>query len=186
MSNARVHESLLRETARQYHVKLTGTVLTCSACVQAKDRRASAPTATSSWMAEPLQCVLFDLGAPRKSLLQRRALFLVLFKHDTTCTGWLYPFKSKSAIDVAAATTKFPADVGDAVKCFRADNGVEFVNETFVRTFSGNTTRHDHTEFDRPKLNGVVERELGLIQEGGMTACLEAPRLFPRQLPDID
>lgn len=31
----------------------------------------------------------------------------------------------------------------------------------------------------------MVERRLGLIQEGGMVAYLEASSLFPRQLPDL-
>ena len=32
----------------------------------------------------------------------------------------------------------------------------------------------------------VVEHGLGLIQEGGMVACLEAPRLFPGKLSNHD
>ena len=32
----------------------------------------------------------------------------------------------------------------------------------------------------------MVELGLGLIQEGGMAACLESPRLLPGQLPDLD
>ncbi|CAN0361133.1 unnamed protein product, partial [Laminaria digitata] len=73
-----------------------------------------------------------------------------------------------------AQSTQFLADVGGDVKCFRTDNGVEFVNETFVRLCGDKTIRYEHTGVDGPKHNGVVERGLGLIQEGGMAACLEA------------
>ena len=38
--NAHAHESLLPETAKQQGVKLTGTLVTCSGCVQVKGRRA--------------------------------------------------------------------------------------------------------------------------------------------------
>ena len=69
---------------------------------------------------------------------------------------------------------------------FRTDNGTEFVNEIFARLCSDQTIHHEHTGVDEPKHNGVVERGLGLIQEGGMTACFEPPRLFPGQLPDLD
>ena len=60
------------------------------------------------------------------------------------------------------------------------------MNETFARLCSKETIRHEHTGDDGPKHNGVVERGLGLIQEGGMAACLEVPRLFPGQFPDLD
>ena len=93
--------------------------------------------------------------------------------------GWLYPLRSKSAADVASATKTFLSDVGDGVKCFRTDNGTEFFNETFARLCSVEKIRHEHTGVDGSKHNGVVERELSLIQEGSMAVCLEAPWLFP-------
>ena len=80
---------------------------------------------------------------------------------------------------------KFLADVDDAVNCFRTDNGAEFTNEIFAAICRDNTLRNEHTGVNGPKHNGVVER-LGLIQKGGMAACLEVPRLFPGQLPDLD
>ena len=93
--------------------------------------------------------------------------------------GWLYPLKSTSAADVIAATRKFLADIGGAVVCFRTDNGSEFVNALFASLCEDEKILHEHNGVDRPKHNGVVERGLGLIQEGGMAACLEPPRLFP-------
>jgi len=184
--NAHAHEGLLRETAKQQGVKLTGTLVTCSGCVQAKGRRASIPTTTSSRKALPLQRVFVDLAGPRKIASAGGALYLILFKDDATRMGWLYPLKSKSAADVTAATRKFLADVGGAVECFRTDNGTEFVNALFANLCANEKIRHEHTGVDGPKHNGVVERGLGLIQEGGMAACLEAPRLFPGQLPNLD
>ena len=137
-------------------------------------------------MAYPLQRVFVDLAGSRKIASAGGALYLILFKDDATCMGWLYHSGPKSAADVASATRRFLSDVGDGVKCFRTDNGAEFVNETFARLCSKETIRHEHTGDDGPKHNGVVERGLGLIQEGGMAACLEVPRLFPGQFPDLD
>lgn len=51
---------------------------------------------------------------------------------------------------------------------------------------NGNTICHEYTGADGPKRNSVVERGLGLMQEGGMPICLEPPRLSPGQLPDLD
>ena len=62
--NAHAHEVLLRETAGQPHIKLTGTLLTCSGCVQAKSRRASVPTVTSSRMTQSLRRVFVDRVGP--------------------------------------------------------------------------------------------------------------------------
>ena len=93
--------------------------------------------------------------------------------------GWFYPFRNKSAVEVAAATTKFLADVGDALECFRTNNGAEFVNDRFATIFRDKTIRHERTAINAPKNHGAVKRGLGLIKEGGMTACLEPPRLFP-------
>ena len=45
---------------------------------------------------------------------------------------------------------------------------------------------HEHAGDDGPKPNGVAERGLGMIHEGGMAARLEAPRLFSGQLPNLD
>ncbi|CAN0338393.1 unnamed protein product, partial [Laminaria digitata] len=186
VKNGHAHKGLLRATAKQQGVKLTGTLVTCSGCVQAKGRRASVSTTTPSRMEHRLQRVLVDLAGPRNIASAGGGLYLILFKDDATRMGWLYPLKSTSAVDVAAATKQFLADVGGDVKCFRTDNGAEFVNETFARLCGDKTIRHEHTGVDGPKHNGMVERGLGLIQEGGMAACLEAPRLFPVQLPNLD
>ncbi|CAN0528754.1 unnamed protein product [Laminaria digitata] len=137
-------------------------------------------------MEHRLQRVFVDLAGPRNIASAGGGLYLILFKDDWTRMGWLYPLKSKSAVDVAAATKQFLADVGGDVKCFRTDNGADFVNESFARLCGDKTIRHEHTGVDGPKHNGVVERGLGLVQEGGMAACLEAPRLFPGQLPNLD
>ncbi|CAM9878429.1 unnamed protein product, partial [Laminaria digitata] len=130
--------------------------------------------------------VFVHLAGPGKIASARGALYLILFKDDATCMRWLYPLISNSAVDVAAATKQILADVGDDVTCFRTDNGVEFVNETFARLCGDKTIRHEHTGVDGPKHNGVAERGLALIQEGGMVACLEAARLFPGQRHNLD
>ncbi|CAM9826452.1 unnamed protein product, partial [Laminaria digitata] len=145
LNNCHAHEGLLRETARQQGVKLTWTLVTCSGCVQAKGKRASVPKTTSSRMEHRLQRVFVDFAGPRNIASAGGALYLIVFKDDATRMGWLYPLKSKSVVDVAAATKQFLADVGGDVKCFRTDNGVEFVNETFARLCGDKTILHEHT-----------------------------------------
>ena len=66
--NAHARESLLRETARQDHMKLTGTLLTCSRCVKVNGRRASGMTTPSSRMTQPLQCDFLGRAGFKKNI----------------------------------------------------------------------------------------------------------------------
>ena len=100
--------------------------------------------------------------------------------------GWIYPFRGKSAVDVAAATTKVLADIGDAVECFRTDNGAKFTNEMFATSCRDKTIRHELSGVNMARHNVVVERGLSMIQDSGMVSCIEALRPFPRQLPHLD
>ena len=63
---------------------------------------------------------------------------------------------------------------------------VDSVGHITARNCSEKTIGHEHTGVLGREHNGVGERGLSLIQEGGMTACFELPRLFPGQLPDLD
>ena len=137
-------------------------------------------------MGHRLHRVFADLAGPGMIASAGGVLYLILFKDDATRIGWIYALRSKSAADLASATKEFRTDVGGGVKQFRTDNGTEFVNETFASLCREKTIYHELTGVDRPKHNGVVERGLGLIQEGGMAAGLETPRLFRGQLSDLD
>ena len=137
-------------------------------------------------MEHRLYRVFVDLAGPRKIASAGGALYLILFKDDAMRIGWIHPLRSKSAVDVDSATKEFLADVGVGVKRFRTDNGTELVNETFASLCREKTIHHELTGVDGPKHNGVVERGRGLIQKGGMAACLKPPRLFPGQFPDLN
>ena len=78
---------LLHETAKQQGINLTGTLVTCSGCVQAKGRRVSVPTTTSSRMEHRLHRVFVDLAGPRKIASAGGGLYLILFKDDATRMG---------------------------------------------------------------------------------------------------
>ena len=66
------------------------------------------------------------------------------------------------------------------------DNEVEFTNEMLATICRDETIRHEHMGVNEPNHNGVVARRLGLAQSGGMAACLNALRLFPWQIPNLD
>ena len=91
----------------QHRMKLTGTLLTCSGCMQAKGGRALVPTATSSGMTHSLQRVSVDISGPRKIASAEAAVYLILFKDDATRMGSVYLLRTKCVVDVAAAMIKF-------------------------------------------------------------------------------
>ena len=141
------------------------------------------PSTTCSRKERRLHRVFIYLTGPRNIASAGGALYLILFQDNATRMGWLYTLRSKIAAGVVTAMKQFLADVVGDVKCFRTDSGTAFMNETLC---GDKTIRHEHTGVDGPTHNGVIERGLGLIEEGGMAACLEPPRLFPGQLPNLD
>ena len=105
---------------------------------------------------------------------------------DATRMGCLYPLKGNSAADVTAATRKFLAGVGGSVECCWTDNCSEILNARFASFRANEKILHEYTGVDGPTPNGLVERGLGIIQEGGMAAFLDPSRLSLGQLLDLD
>ena len=89
MCNGDAHTGRLRETIKQHHIRLTGTLLTCSRCVQAEEWRAAVLTATCSRFTQLLQPGFVDLHGPRRIASAGRALYLILIEDDATIMGWI-------------------------------------------------------------------------------------------------
>ena len=70
------------------------------------------------------------------------------------------------------------------VEIVRSDNGGEFVGGEFGEVCKKHCIKQEFTNADNPKKNGVVERALGIILNAGLSACIQAPIIFPYiQLP---
>ena len=66
----------------------------------------------------------------------------------------------------------------------RPDNGGEFFGGEFGEVCKQHCIKQEFTNADTPKQNGVVERALGIIQNAGLAAYIQAPIIFPHvQLP---
>ena len=91
--------------------------------------------------------------------------------------------------DSGNAFRKFLADaradgVPSKVEIVRSDNGREFFGGEFGEVRKQHCIKQEFTNADSPKQNGVVERALGIIQNAGLAACIQAPIIFPHiQLP---
>lgn len=108
-------------------------------------------------------------------------------KDEFSRHAWVYFLKPKSG--VADAFGKVLADVRadglpSKVEMVRSDNGREFCGGEFgeVRKLFG--VKQEFINSDSLQQDGVVERELGIIQNAGLAACTQAPVMFPHvQLP---
>ena len=74
--------------------------------------------------------------------------------------------------------------VPSKVEIVRSDNGGELFDGEFGEVCKQHCIKQEFTNADSPKQNGVVERGLGIIQNAGLAACIQAPIIFPHvQLP---
>ena len=109
-------------------------------------------------------------------------------KDDFSRHAWVYFSKKKS--DAAHTFREFLADVHadgapPKVEIVRSDKrggviwwGVWRRMQTFFFC-----SKQKFTHADSPKQDGVVERELGIIHNAGLAACIQATILFPRVQP---
>ncbi|CAB1102734.1 unnamed protein product [Ectocarpus sp. CCAP 1310/34] len=133
-SLAHACEPLLRETAQQRGIVLTGKLEPCTDCMKAKGRRASVPRGPGARASKPLGRVHLDLCGP---LVPSLGGNLYLFVAVDSASRWnkVYGLRRKS--DALAATKRLLADVGryglGRVECFRVDNGTEWTRGDFRR-----------------------------------------------------
>ena len=153
----------------------------------AKGKRLPIPKTTSSRSTRPLQRVFVDLSGPRPVQSIGGAQYIMIVKDDYSHYSCTFFLTKKS--EAADAFKIFLADLRDqcipsTVESVRSDGGGEFSGGAFAQLYRDRGIRQEFTLPDAPKLNGVAERRLHLIQEAAQAACLEAPRLFPEaQIP---
>ena len=77
-SSAYLRERLLRETARQHGITLTGVLQPCGGCLEAKVVRAGVPRRTTSRAGKPMETVHIDLVDPYEASMGG-SVYLIMF-----------------------------------------------------------------------------------------------------------
>ncbi|CAB1116207.1 unnamed protein product [Ectocarpus sp. CCAP 1310/34] len=178
-SLAHACEPLLRETAQQRGIVLTGKLEPCTDCMKAKGRRGSVPRGPGARASKPLGRVHLDLCGP---LVPSLGGNLYLFVAVDSASRWnkVYGLRRKS--DALAATKRLLADVGrydlGRIECFRVDNGTEWTRGDFRRFCDDNGIGVEFTPPGVPQYNGVVESAIWRIMKAGMAARRSAGRVF--------
>ncbi|CAM9512874.1 unnamed protein product, partial [Laminaria digitata] len=164
---AHSHEVTLRETARQLGVKVSGELVPCAGCPEARGRRMAVPWSTECRSTKPLQRVFVDLSGKRPPSAGG-ALYLMMIVDDFSRFGWPYFLKKKSdaALVFAAFLAYIRADgCPSVVACVRSDNGTEFLSTEFVAMLDSHGIRREYMPVASPKHDGVVERRIACMLE---------------------
>ena len=181
------NELLLRDTAKSLGLELVGKLRSCTGCSMAKGYRKPIPNSTKIRATEKLGRLFVDLSGPKRTPSLSGARYVMLVKDDYSRRAWVYFLKLKS--DSGNEFRKFLADaradgVLSKVEIVRSDNGGVFFGGEFGEVCKHHCIKQEFTNADSPKQNGVVERALGIIQNAGLAACIQAPIIFPHvQLP---
>ena len=152
-----------------------------------KGYRKPVPNTSKSRATEKLERAFVDLSRPNSTPSLTGARYVMHVKDDFSRHAWVYFLKHKS--DSREAFRKFLADaradgVPSKVEIVRSDNGGEVFRAEVGEVCKQYCIKQEFTNADSLKQNGVVERALGVIQNAGLAACIQAPIIFPHiQLP---
>ena len=173
-----VYDAVLRETARQLGIKVTGRLGCCDGCAGGKGIRKAVAKSTSC-AEKRMQRLFADLAGPMPKSTGG-AQFCLMIADDATDVGWpvFLPDKSAAIVTNSFRTFLTAFNAYGRSESLRTDNGPEFTNRKFQKLMTDNNIHPELTSVDGPKRNGRVERKLALVAEGGIAAFLEFQLMF--------
>ena len=130
VSLAHAHASVLQATARQHSFRLTGQLVSCSACSMAKGNRAPTAHHTTSRAKRPTELIRIDTAGPFPASLGG-SRYAVMFVDSASRLQRPYGTRDNSAAAVLAVVKRFIVDMGFS-RAFRSDNGTEYTNNSFA------------------------------------------------------
>ena len=177
VSLAHAHASVLKATAKQHGIRLTGELVSCSACSRAKGHLAPTPHHATRRATQPLGLVHIDTAGPYPTSLGG-SRYVVMFVGSASRLQQPYGVREKSAAAILSVVRRFVADMGVS-RAFRTDNGTEYSNSMFVDFCNGLGIRREFTTPYTPQQNGPVESAILRAFKAGHAARLGVPQLYP-------
>ena len=117
------HASVLKATAKQHGTRLTGELVSCSACSRAKWYRASTPYHATRRATQPLGLVHIDTAGPYPTSLGG-SRYVVMFVDSASRLQRPHGVRKKSAATIFSVVKRFVVDMR-VPRAFRTDNGSE-------------------------------------------------------------
>ena len=173
VSLAHAHASVLKETAKQHGIRLTGELVSCSACSRAKGHRAPTPHHATRRATHPLGLVHINTAGPYPTSVGG-SRYVVMFVDSASRLQRPYGVREKSAAAILSVVKRFVADMG-VPRAFRTDNGPEYSNRMFVDFCNGLGIRREFTAPYTPQQNGPVESAVSRAFKAGHAARLGVP-----------
>ena len=177
VSLAHAHASVLKATAKQHGIRLTGELVSCSACSRAKGHRAPTPHHATRRATKPLGLVHIDTAGPYPTSLGG-SRYVVMLVDSASRLQRPYGVREKSAAAVFSVVKRFVADMG-VPRAFCTDNGTEYSNSMCVDFCNGLGVRREFTAPYTPQQNGPVESAISRAFKAGHAAGLRVPQLYP-------
>ena len=130
VSLAHAHANVSQATARQHGFRLTGELVSCSACSMAKGNRAPTAHHTTARAKRPMELVHIDTAGPSPASLGGLR-YVVMYVDSASRLQRPYGTRDKSATAILAVVKRFIADMG-VPQAFICNNGAEYSNHSFV------------------------------------------------------
>ena len=172
-----VHERLLRETAKQRNVNLTGTLQECQGCSIAKGRAKPISTTTETRTVDPGGRVFLDIFGEKSVQSIGGEKYMLMIRDDFTRFNAVYFMRSKD--EVSRYFKQYLAGYhSTGVRCpvetVRTDDAAEFKVGAFADLCRKRGIRQEFTTADSPQFNGVAERGIPKIESVGKAAIIQA------------
>ena len=174
---AHAHASVLQATARQHGFRLTGELVSCSACSMTKGNRARTAHHTTARAKRLMELVHIDTAGPSPASLGG-SRYVVMLVDSASRLQRPYGTRDKSAAATLAVVKRFIADMG-IPRAFRSDNGAEYANHSFVEYCNNLGIQRELTVPYTPQQNGPVESALWRAFKAVHVARLGVSKFYP-------
>ena len=170
-----VHEGLLRETAKQQNVNLTGTLRECQGCSIAKGRATPIATTTGTRAVKPGGRVFLGVCGEKSVQSIGGKKYKLMIRDDFTGFNTVNFMRRKD--EVSRYFRQYLADyrftgVPCPVETVHTDDAAEFKGGAFADLYREWGIRQEFTTADSPQFNGVVERGIAIIESAGKAAII--------------
>ena len=181
-SQGHMHEDLLCKTAKQIGVKLSGEVVPCQGCSEAKGIRKPIKPFTYTRATKPAERCFVDLSGTKSVIKSMGGKeYVMIVRYDYSQFTRVFFLRTKD--ETATYFSKYLAEIAPRkVEVVRSDGGGEFSKGAFGALRTTEKIRQEFTTADSPQYNGVAERQIAIIEAAGLAARIQAAAKYPNEV----